>query len=296
MTFASSSTDTEDDEIDIIDNFNDEEESEDESKVESEEEYFESETDEEDSEEDSEEESEEEDKDENDNENKDDDDDGINIDNLINITINSINKQLKEKSKKQFLKSTEDNNKYFHNNSSNNNNMVMNDEINKESRSEMENKEMKELLKNSLVGEEYKRPSLLSKRKLKQLKQNEKEKTAGKDWYNLPATKMTPEIKRDLILLKNRHLLYRDRFYKAPDSTVLPKYFQIGTVITTAKDYYTSRVPKKQRANSFVDKLLKDSEFRKYTKKKYSEIQKKKQSGNRADFKKKKLGKRRKYY
>ena len=42
-----------------------------------------------------------------------------------------------------------------------------------------------------------------------------------------------------------------------------------GTVVESSADFYSSRLTRKQRANTFVDELLKDSEFKKYTKKKF---------------------------
>lgn len=40
----------------------------------------------------------------------------------------------------------------------------------------------------------------------------------------------------------------------------LPKYFQVGTVIEGAGEYYSSRLTNKERAATLVDQLLKDNE------------------------------------
>jgi hypothetical protein len=50
---------------------------------------------------------------------------------------------------------------------------------------------------------------------------------AGKDWYELPATKITDEVKRDLRLLKLRGVYDPKRFYKSFDDSKFPKYFQV---------------------------------------------------------------------
>ena len=51
--------------------------------------------------------------------------------------------------------------------------------------------------------------------------------TAGAKWFNMPAPDITPEIKRDLQLLKLRNVLDPKRFYKKDTDRKLPKYFQV---------------------------------------------------------------------
>ena len=48
-----------------------------------------------------------------------------------------------------------------------------------------------------------------------------KKATAGSDWYNLPKTVVTPELKRDLQLLKMRDVLDPKRFCKFSSCTSL---------------------------------------------------------------------------
>jgi len=110
------------------------------------------------------------------------------------------------------------------------------------------------------------------KKKVKKLKKIEREKTKGKDWYNMSAPEMTEEKQRDLELIQMRHVLDPKRFYKKNKSENLPKYFQIGTVVDNAADFYTDRVAKKDRKRTMVDELLADAEFKKYQKRKYVEI------------------------
>ena len=50
---------------------------------------------------------------------------------------------------------------------------------------------------------------------------------------------MTKETETDLRLLGLRGLLESDRFYKRPDSKKLPTYFQMGTVIEGAAEFYS---------------------------------------------------------
>ena len=67
----------------------------------------------------------------------------------------------------------------------------------------------------------------LGKKASKKAKKLEREKTKGDAWYNMPATEVTDEIKRDLEVLKMRDALDPKRFYKKNASKELPKYFQV---------------------------------------------------------------------
>ena len=43
---------------------------------------------------------------------------------------------------------------------------------------------------------------------------------------------------------------------------ILTTILQFGRVVETAADFYTSRVPKKQRKSTMVEELLADAQFR----------------------------------
>lgn len=111
-----------------------------------------------------------------------------------------------------------------------------------------------------------------SERRLREQRRREREKTKGKQWFNLPAKEMTEEIKRDLQVIQMRSALDPKRFYKKNDLKVLPKYFQIGKVIDTPLNYYNGRLTNKERKRTIVDELMADAEFSKYNKRKYKEI------------------------
>ncbi|KAK3814902.1 MAG: Fcf2 pre-rRNA processing-domain-containing protein [Benniella sp.] len=122
----------------------------------------------------------------------------------------------------------------------------------------------------------------------KKQKQEEREKTAGKGWFDLPQQIMTPELKRDLQILKLRNVLDPKRFYKREDKgkAKFPKYFQIGTVIEGNTEFYSSRLTKKERATTITGEVMKDLAGREYYKRKFSEIQEAKQSGGKRFYKK----------
>ncbi|KAI9143322.1 Fcf2 pre-rRNA processing, partial [Paraphysoderma sedebokerense] len=96
--------------------------------------------------------------------------------------------------------------------------------------------------------------------------------TAGSKWFNLPATELTPEIERDLMLLKARNVLDPKRHYKKGTINEIPKYFQIGTIIAAPHEFYSSRIPKKDRKQHLIDELMADMESKKYYRKKFGEV------------------------
>ncbi|KAF9280173.1 hypothetical protein BGZ68_007456, partial [Mortierella alpina] len=126
----------------------------------------------------------------------------------------------------------------------------------------------------------------------KKQKKEEREKTTGKGWFDLPQQVMTPELKRDLQILKLRNVLDPKRFYKREEKgkPKFPKYFQVGTIIEGNTEFYSSRLTKKERATTITGEVMKDLTGRDYYKRKFDEIQEVKQSGGKR-FNKKGKGK-----
>ncbi|KAF2004469.1 Fcf2-domain-containing protein [Amniculicola lignicola CBS 123094] len=120
----------------------------------------------------------------------------------------------------------------------------------------------------------------------KKQKQEEKKATAGSKWFNLPKTDLTPELRRDLQLLKMRGVLDPKRHYKKSDAKAdIPAYSQVGTIIEGPTEYYTARINKKDRKRTFVEEVLsKEAETGRF-KNKYNEIQMTKTSGKKAFYK-----------
>ncbi|EFX64866.1 hypothetical protein DAPPUDRAFT_65840 [Daphnia pulex] len=103
-------------------------------------------------------------------------------------------------------------------------------------------------------------------------RRKEADKTKGGKWFNLPATEMTEEKLRDLEIIQMRSILNPKQFYKKNDLKVVPKYFQVGTVVDSHADFYHDRVPKKDRKKNLVDELMANADFQRYNKRKYAEI------------------------
>ncbi|KAI5664938.1 hypothetical protein M9H77_24261 [Catharanthus roseus] len=118
-------------------------------------------------------------------------------------------------------------------------------------------------------------------KKLNKLLRKQVKDTAGKNWFDMPAPTITPELKKDLQILKLRSVIDPKRHYKKGDSKskTLPKYFQVGTVIEPASEYYTGRLTKKERKATIADELLHDTNLAQYRKRKVQEIGEKNRPG-----------------
>ncbi|XP_016183411.1 rRNA-processing protein fcf2-like isoform X2 [Arachis ipaensis] len=112
-------------------------------------------------------------------------------------------------------------------------------------------------------------------RKLNKLLRKQAKDTAGKDWFDMPTQTITPELQTDLKLLKLRSALDPKRHYKKGDSKskALPKYFQVGTVVEDASEFYSERLTKKERKATIADELLSDQKLAAYRKRKVREIE-----------------------
>ncbi|KGU08860.1 hypothetical protein MEQ_03212 [Candida albicans P87] len=109
--------------------------------------------------------------------------------------------------------------------------------------------------------------------------------TSDERWFNMKQPEMTPEIKRDLQIIKQRSALDPKRHYKK-DKWEIPKFFQMGTIIEGNTEFYSSRLKRKERGKTMVEELLHDDTTKKYFKRKYHEIQQTKTSGRKSFYKK----------
>ncbi|XGW09299.1 hypothetical protein V3C99_011530 [Haemonchus contortus] len=125
---------------------------------------------------------------------------------------------------------------------------------------------------------------LLGRRALKRLRKLEREKTKGREWFDLPASEFTDEAKADLELLQMRAAIDPLAFYRRNDRNVLPKYFQVGRVVDAPEDYYSSRIPKKERKKTMLDELLNDQHFSQTKREKYIALQEREKRKKRGAF------------
>ncbi|XP_038397228.1 deoxynucleotidyltransferase terminal-interacting protein 2 [Canis lupus baileyi] len=148
---------------------------------------------------------------------------------------------------------------------------------NKRTLTQIKEKKKNELLQKAVITPDFEKnycvpPYSESKHQLQKKRRKERQKTAGDGWFGMKAPELTNELKNDLKALKMRASMDPKRFYKKNDRDGFPKYFQIGTIVDNPADFYHSRIPKKQRKRTIVEELLADSEFRRYNRRKYTEI------------------------
>lgn len=132
-------------------------------------------------------------------------------------------------------------------------------------------------------------------RKLNKLLRQQAKDTAGRSWFDMPAQTITPELQKDLKLLKLRDAIDPKRHYKKGDSKskALPKYFQVGTVVESPYEFFSGRLTKKERKASLADELLSDPSLAAYRKRKVREIEEKNRPGGNENWKIKGQGSRR---
>ncbi|KAI0180243.1 Fcf2-domain-containing protein [Hypoxylon sp. FL1284] len=110
---------------------------------------------------------------------------------------------------------------------------------------------------------------------------------AGSSWYNLPRTDLTPQLKKDLQLLRMRDVLDPKRFYRKDNSRPLvPEFSSVGTIVEGPTDFYNARLTKKERKRTLLEEVLETEDTTRKFKSKYGEIQAAKTSGKKGHYKK----------
>ena len=110
--------------------------------------------------------------------------------------------------------------------------------------------------------------TLLAVNEAKLLKQK-----AARDYSSIPEQEITPEVKRDFRVLRLRGTMDPKRFYKGSDESKIPKRFQWGTVIEGPTEFYSSRIARRDRKQTFTQEILGDSEIAAYRKRKFKSLQ-----------------------
>ncbi|RYP25461.1 hypothetical protein DL767_008379 [Monosporascus sp. MG133] len=121
----------------------------------------------------------------------------------------------------------------------------------------------------------------------KSKKENPTKADAGPAWYNLPRTDLTPELKRDLQILKMRDILDPKRFYRKDNSkAAVPEFSQVGVLVEGPTEWYSARMTKKERKRTLIDEVLETEDSTRRFKSKYGQIQEAKTSGKKGYYKK----------
>ncbi|OTB07119.1 hypothetical protein M426DRAFT_318148 [Hypoxylon sp. CI-4A] len=110
---------------------------------------------------------------------------------------------------------------------------------------------------------------------------------AGPSWFNLPRTDLTPQLKKDLQLLRMRDVLDPKRFYRKDNTkTLVPEFSSVGTIIEGPTDFFSARLTKKERKRTLLEEVLETEDVTRKFKSKYGEIQNAKTSGKKGHYKK----------
>lgn len=113
-----------------------------------------------------------------------------------------------------------------------------------------------------------------------------KEANAGAQWFNMPKTDLTPELRRDLQLLKMRSVLDPKRHYKKDNAkNDVPEFSQVGTIIEGANEFYSSRLNNKDRKQTILEEVIAQEHDSGRFKRKYEDISKTKTSGKKNFYK-----------
>jgi len=102
----------------------------------------------------------------------------------------------------------------------------------------------------------------------------------------MPKTDLTPELRRDLQLLKMRNVLDPKRHYKKENSkNDIPAFSQVGTVVEGATEFYSSRIKNKERKRTILEEVISQEQESGRFQRKYEDINRTKASGKKAHYK-----------
>lgn len=101
-------------------------------------------------------------------------------------------------------------------------------------------------------------------------------------WYGLPRQKLTPELEKELQVIKMRASIDPKRFYKANDSQKLPEYFamatEVGGGMAPAGLQATTRDVNPRSGRSLLDEVMRDQRAQEWSSKKYAEAEEARQA------------------
>ncbi|KAL9640486.1 MAG: hypothetical protein Q9164_000236 [Protoblastenia rupestris] len=122
---------------------------------------------------------------------------------------------------------------------------------------------------------------------MKERKISKEKARAGDQWFNLPRTDLTPELERDLQLLRMRSVLDPKRHYKKDNANgQAPEFSQVGTLIEGPTEYFSARIPYTERKRNLLEEVLAGEASTGRFKSKYNNVQAAKSSGRRKFYKK----------
>jgi len=102
----------------------------------------------------------------------------------------------------------------------------------------------------------------------------------------MPKTVLTPELKRELQLLRMRSVLDPHRHYKKESAKAkVPTFSQVGTLVEGPTEFFSARMSNSDRKRTLVEETMASERSSGRFKSKYDEIQKMKTSGKKGHYK-----------
>jgi len=103
----------------------------------------------------------------------------------------------------------------------------------------------------------------------------------------MPRTNLTPQLKKDLQLLRMRGVLDpKQHWRKDTRRDFVPAFSQVGTLVEGPTEYYSARLTRKERKRTIVEEVLGSTDTNAKFKTRYNDIQTRKMSGKKGFYKK----------
>ena len=102
----------------------------------------------------------------------------------------------------------------------------------------------------------------------------------------MPKTNLTPQLKRDLQILRMRGVLdAKQHWRKDTRKDFVPTYSQVGTIVEGPTEYFSARLTRKERKRTIVEEILGSADTKSKFKTRYNDIQARKTSGKKGFYK-----------
>ena len=103
----------------------------------------------------------------------------------------------------------------------------------------------------------------------------------------MPKTNLTPQLKKDLQLLRMRGVLDpKQHWRKDTRKDFVPTFSQVGTIVEGPTEYYSARLTRKERKQTIVEEVLGSMQADAKFKTRYNDIQTRKMSGKKGFYRK----------
>jgi hypothetical protein len=105
-------------------------------------------------------------------------------------------------------------------------------------------------------------------------------------WFNMPRTSNDPAVKRDLQILRMRHVLAmgKQHFKKDTRKDAIPQFSQVGTLVGGPTD--TAQLTRKERRRTLAEEILASEPSLAKLKMKYNDIVERRSEGKKRHYNK----------